>query len=691
MKAADTHAPQRTPNRLAGETSPYLLQHAHNPVDWHPWGEEAFAKARRENRPIFLSVGYSTCHWCHVMAHESFESPEVARLLNQHFVPVKVDREERPEIDRLYMTYVQFVTRGGGGWPLSVWLTPDLKPFYGGTYFPPEDSHGRPGFSRVLESLAEAWRSARPQLEAASAEAVRQLQAYATEASRGAVDAALLDRAADAFAGSYDPTYGGFGGAPKFPRPSVFAFLLRHHARTGDKRALSHALHTLRVMADSGLRDHLGGGFHRYATDERWRVPHFEKMLYDQAQLACAYLEAYQLTGEPLFADVVRDTLAYVRRDLTGPDGQFFSAEDADSPAPGAPGQSAEGAFYTWTAGEVRDALGCEAGGRFGAAFGVGRADNLVEGRHVLAVMRADARGLLAQHREALLKARGARPRPHRDDKALTAWNGLMISACARAAQALGDPADAVSAQQAAAFVRRRLYDPASGRLLRSYRNGASEVGGYAEDYACLIQGLLDLYGADFDPAHLEWARQLQSTQDELFWDEASGGYFSSAAGAADVLVRMKETHDGAEPSASSVSASNLLRLAALTGERSYLRRSEELFAFFGQRMREIPESVPQMLAALTASLCPPEHVVVAGDRCARETLALLRAAQRSFAPNRLVLLADGGAGPDFFSRFQPPLQEMRKVEGRAAAYVCKGFVCQQPVTDAAALAAVLS
>jgi uncharacterized protein YyaL (SSP411 family) len=688
---ANSRAPS-APNRLALEASPYLLQHAHNPVDWLPWGEEAFDKARREDKPIFLSVGYSTCHWCHVMAHESFEDPAVAALLNRHFVPVKVDREERPDVDRLYMSYVQAVTRGAGGWPMSVWLTPGLQPFYGGTYFPPDDLYGRPGFARVLESLAEAWRTARPQLEAAAGETVEKLREHLSRAAPAAAPGeAALAAAASAFLSSYDAESGGFGGAPKFPRPSVFAFLLRHHARTGDRGSLGAALHTLRAMACGGVCDQLGGGFHRYAVDARWRIPHFEKMLYDQAQLAGAYLEACALTGERQYADVARDTLAYVRRDLTGPEGQFYAAEDADSAVAGTAGERAEGAFYTWTEREVLAALGEPEGRRFVAAFGLDRAGDLDGGRHTLALLCDDARELLARHRGRLLAARAGRPRPHRDEKVLAAWNGQMISAFARAYQLLEEPADLAAAQRAAAFVRLRLADRASGLLLRcpAAPSGA-EVGGFAEDYACLIQGLLDLYEADFDPAHIEWALALQGQQDALFWDEASGGYFGSAAGAADVLIRIKEAHDGAEPAAGSVSAMNLLRLAAITGLACHRRRADELLAWFGARLGDRPESLPLALAALEVSRCAPRQVVVAGARDADDTRALLRAVRRRFAPACVVLLADGGAGQALLSRFQPSVAAMRPVGGRAAAYVCQSFACREPATSADALARLL-
>ena len=677
-------------NRLANEKSPYLVQHAHNPVDWYPWGEGAFAKARSENKPIFLSVGYSTCHWCHVMAHESFENEAIARLLNADFVAIKVDREERPDIDRVYMAYVQALTHSGG-WPMSVWLTPDLKPFHGGTYFPPEDRYGRPGFSQVLTALASAWRTSRPQIEAAGEAATGHLRQFSAAAERAdLVDVTLLDAAYPAFRDAYDPVHGGLGGAPKFPRPATFAFLLRYHARTGDGQALEMTLHTLRAMADGGLHDHLGGGFHRYATDERWLVPHFEKMLYDQAQLACAYLEAYQVAADPILADVARDILAYVWRDLTGPEGQFYSAEDADSPVLGATGESAEGAFYIWSADELSAVLGARDAALFGAAFGLDRSDNVVDGKHVLAVSREGARHLLAQFRDQLSVARAKRPRPHCDDKAVTAWNGLMISAFARAYQVLNDEDYRETAVRAAAFVRHRLCDAATGRLHRCFRDGETAAEGYAEDYAFLIQGLLDLYEADFDPAHLEWALALQGTLDELFWDAENGGYFSTIADAADVLVRMKETHDGAEPSANSVAALNLLRLGAITGSDAYPAHAEAIFKRSGLRLRDASEGLPQMLASFSYRCDTPRQIVIAGDRDAADTRALLRAAQGSFRPNKIVLLADGGAGQDFLARFRPSILEMRKQDGRAAAYVCENMACQRPVTDAAALTSLL-
>ena len=517
-------------NRLAREKSPYLLQHAHNPVDWLPWGEEAFAKARQENKPIFLSIGYSTCHWCHVMAHESFESEEVAAIMNREFVNIKVDREERPDVDRVYMTFVQ-ATTGGGGWPMSVWLTPELKPFVGGTYFPPEDRYGQPGFSKVLERIAAAWKQGHEKIAEQGTQIIAALaQAEASGGEATQLGAAALDAAYQQIGRSYDAHEGGFGTAPKFPRPVTFNFLFRVYARAPESASGKHALEmnlfTLRKMAAGGMHDHLGGGFHRYSVDAFWHVPHFEKMLYDQAQLAVAYLEAFQITREPLFEEVARDILDYVRRDMTAKEGGFFSAEDADSEVPvagaGDPGHSAkaEGAFYVWTKKELDAALGSSAG-IFNYHYGVQPDGNVppvadphaeFTGKNILIELQtvaetakhfkkeeAEVRELLAKSRATLLALRAKRPRPHLDDKIITAWNGLMISAFARGAQVLDDPGYLEAATRAATFVRTQLYDESRKILVRNFREGRSEVEGFADDYAFVIQGLLDLYEASFD------------------------------------------------------------------------------------------------------------------------------------------------------------------------------------------------
>ena len=699
--------PTRPTNRLVLESSPYLQQHAHNPVDWYPWGEEAFEKARRENKPIFLSVGYSTCHWCHVMEHESFENEEIAAILNAHFVAIKVDREERPDVDKVYMTYVQ-ATTGGGGWPMSVWLTPDLKPFLGGTYFPPDDKWGRAGFKTVLTRVAEAWAADRDSVVAAADGAMEHLRQAAASIPSAplAPGSEWLDRAYAAFQAAYDPRHGGFSNAPKFPRPSVLDFMLRYYARTGSQEALDMTLHTLRAMAEGGMYDQLGGGFHRYSVDERWHVPHFEKMLYDQAQLVCTYLAAYQITRDPFYADVARGILDYVLRDMTGPDGQFFSAEDADSGVPGRPGEHAEGAFYVWEQDEVARVLETDAAKILSFRYGIEEKGNVRSDpqgefprKNVLYVAHSiedtakrfnktpeAIRELLAEARASLLTYRASRPHPHLDDKTLTAWNGLMISAFARAAQVLDEPRYRAAARKAAAFIETRLYDKPSGELKRRYRQGEVSIDGFANDYAFLIQGLLDLYEADFDVRHLEWALALQQKQDELFWDTAAGGYFGTTGKDPTVLLRAKEGYDGAEPSASSVSALNLLRQAQMTDQRKYSKRAEEVFSAFSHSLSRAPHALPAMLAALDFQLGHPRQIVIAGDPRAADTLDLLRTVQVRFIPNKTLLLADGDQGQKTLARYYPFISKLSPIDGKATAYVCENGACQFPATDPVAL-----
>jgi uncharacterized protein YyaL (SSP411 family) len=552
-------------NRLIHEKSPYLLQHAHNPVDWYPWGKEAFDKAKKENKPIFLSVGYSTCHWCHVMEHESFENSAIAKLMNDNFISIKVDREERPDIDQVYMTFVQART-GSGGWPMTVFLTPDLKPFFGGTYFPPEDKWGQPGLTKVLSKITEAWKSDREHIVASSDKIIRQLQgaikvAGATEKISGSVARKVYEQ----FASQFDPKFGGFGGAPKFPRPVTLNFLFDFYGNDPQskegKQALEMSIFTLRKMAEGGIHDHIGGGFHRYSTDKFWQVPHFEKMLYDQAQLAIAYLDAFQVTRDPVFEKTARDILDYVRRDMTDEEGGFYSAEDADSLLAVDKPEHAEGAFYVWTKVEIDRLLGPDRAKPFDYHYGVevkGNAPedpqdefknkNILIQRHDIAdtarkfgLTNQKAEQLLDESRKLLFDARAKRPRPARDDKIVTAWNGLMISAFARAAQVLDDRAYLEAANRAADFVRHELYRADRDTLLRSYREGASEVNGFASDYAFLIQDLLDLYEASFDTDRIEWALKLQHQEDELFRDAKDGGYFSTSGADPNVLLRMQE------------------------------------------------------------------------------------------------------------------------------------------------------
>jgi len=724
------------PNRLAAEKSPYLRQHADNPVAWLPWGPEALARAAAEQKPIFLSIGYSTCHWCHVMAHESFENDAVAAVLNRDFIPVKVDREERPDLDRIYMTYVQQTT-GHGGWPMSVWLTPGGQPFYGGTYFPRDDRHQRPGFITVLETIARHWREQRPKIEQGAADIVARLAEHARDSGAHAAGAAapLHEAAGDAyekgfqyFYDAHDTRWGGFGGAPKFPRASILEFLFRTAALQGvasdlGQAAIGLGAVTLQRMAEGGLHDHLGGGFHRYSVDTEWHVPHFEKMLYDQALVALNYLEAQQATQLPVFGWVARGIFDYVARDLTHPAGGFYSAEDADSAT--ADGGHAEGAFYVWTQAEIEAVLGAEAA-FFCAHYDVKPDGNVAHdpqaefgGKNVLRQLRpltrtaeqfklppADAEQKLLACLEKLREVRARRPRPHRDDKIVTAWNGLMISALARGSRVLGEARYLGAATRAAEFLQRELYDAATGELYRTWREERSAITGFAEDYASLIQGLLDLYEAGFDVRWLQWAEQLQRRQDELFWDAGRGGYFNTRTGDAAVILRLKEDYDGAEPAANSIAALNLLRLDWMIGddgrgqatedrgqapvgriEENYRAKALRTLAAFRAQWSEHPHALPQMLVALELALAEPRTVVLAGDPTAEDFRALAAVLAENLGPRRVILAAEGGAGQAWLATRRPYLAAMQPVDGRATAYVCENFACQAPVSDARQLA----
>jgi uncharacterized protein len=725
-------------NRLAQEKSPYLLQHAHNPVAWFPWGEEAFAKARKENKPIFLSIGYSTCHWCHVMAHESFENVETAKIMNREFVNIKVDREERPDVDRVYMTFVQ-ATTGGGGWPMSVWLTPDLQPFVGGTYFPPEDRHGQPAFAKVLERIAASWKQNHAKIAEQGTKIIEALREAGNVSAEkpDTLDAKIIERGYEQLSRVYDSVEGGFSNAPKFPRPATLNFLFRVYAHDGGesgKRALEMNLHTLRKMAAGGMHDHLGGGFHRYSVDALWHVPHFEKMLYDQAQLAVAYLDAFQITREPEFENVARDILDYVRRDMTSPDGGFFSAEDADSLIPvaavhdgrtteakgatdssgahRAPLPKSEGAFYVWTQKEIEESLGDDAG-IFKFHYGVEpngnapagsdpqgefRGKNILIQRHSLRETakhfggsETEIRESLEKSRQALCKRRQKRPRPHLDDKIITAWNGLMISAFARGAQVLGDSRYLDSAKRAMQFLRANLYDESTKMLRRNFRGGRGNVPGFAEDYAFVIQALLDLYETDFDIGSLQLAIELQEAQDRIFFDKKNGGYFSTSGEDKSVLLRMKEDNDGAEPSSNSISALNLLRLAQLRGETEYRDRAGKTIRAFGGILERAPTALPQMLVALDYSLGKPRQIVIAGEARSAATRKLLDEVRRHYLPKTTLLLADQGGGQRYLGEKLEAVREMKMVNGQAAAYVCENFTCQSPITDVRDLRKFLS
>ena len=694
-------------NQLAHEKSPYLLQHAHNPVDWYPWGSEAFEKARHENKPIFLSVGYSTCHWCHVMERESFENPQIAEILNREFVSIKVDREERPDVDRIYMTFVQ-ATTGSGGWPMSVWLTPDLQPFFGGTYFPPVNRFGHPGFPAVLTQIASAWKAQQPQIVDSARDAVEELRKQSTvEPSRTGwadIDPATLDTGFFAFRRSFDSHLGGFGGAPKFPRPSVFNFLLRHYARTKNEEALEMVLTTLREMAKGGMHDQLGGGFHRYSVDERWFVPHFEKMLYDQGQLAISYLEAFQITHDEQYAAVARRIFDYVLRDMTGPGGAFYSAEDADSAADASrPTEKGEGAFYIWSAQEIRALVAPDAVDWFFHRYGVVESGNVSHdphgeftGRNILYQANElddtalhfdrpveEIRAALDRACETLLTARGQRPRPHLDDKILTSWNGLMISALANGGALLDEPRYANAARAAAEFLIAHMYDPASGILLRRYREGDAAIPGFLDDYALFAQALLDLYEAQFDRRHLELALKLTEKQRELFEDRDRGAFFSSQEDAGDLVLRVKEDYDGAEPSGNSVALANLLRLAQIFNRDDLRASAERLLAAFAPRLTAAAVALPQMLAACEFRLGAPRQIIIAGDRESADTLALLRTLHRRFVPNKVVLLVDSAESRAALAAAIPAIAAMERVDGRASAFVCRDYTCQMPVNTA--------
>ena len=750
------------PNALATEKSPYLLQHAENPVHWLPWGEAAFARARAEAKPIFLSIGYSTCHWCHVMAHESFASAAVAEILNAEFVAIKVDREERPDVDKVYMAYVQALT-GHGGWPLSAWLTPELKPFFGGTYFPPEDRPGRPGFPAILRAIAAGWKNERVKLLEESERVLGTLRAYhggqgtedggqGTEdrgretADGGPGEPSLAEAGGEAFEQGFqyfceagDAANGGFGGAPKFPRASNLNFLFRVAAIQGvgsetGAEAVRLATATLRGMARGGIHDPVGGGYHRYAVDVGWYVPHFEKMLYDQAQIAINCLTARQATGDERFAWMARDIFDYVARDLTSPAGGFFTAEDADSAVVGGAGgaEHAEGAFYVWEAAELRAVLG-DSFALVAAHFGVAENGNVTgaldphgefRGKNILAQRRSlrdtaqqfalepeEANDRLTAALATLRAARAVRPRPLRDDKIVTANNGLMISALAKAAQVLGGGVKVkvsvkvkekegeqeererflAAAVRAAEFVGRELFDPARGVLYRSWRAGRGAAEGFAEDYAYFIQGLLDLYEASFGLRWLQWAEALQTKMDEQFWDGERGGYFNSAAGDASIVLRLKEDYDGAEPAPSSVAAMNLLRLGALGRDEARRERGVRCLEAFRATWSRTPHGLPQMLCALELALEVPRQVVLAGDPGADDFRALAAVLQERLGPGRAVVAVTDDADRAWWAARAPELAAMRPMDGKATAFVCEAGACQAPVTDPAALRVLLA
>ncbi|MEE9255829.1 MAG: thioredoxin domain-containing protein [bacterium] len=685
------NAPTHT-NRLAEETSPYLLQHRHNPVDWYPWGEEALAKSREEDKPIFLSIGYSACHWCHVMAHESFESEEIAQILNEHFVPIKVDREERPDVDAIYMDAVQMLS-GQGGWPMSMFLLPDLRPFFGGTYYPPDDRYGRPGFKNLLMRLTEVYRTRRADLEENAGkltESLRQMSAPA--AGAGDLNQGFIARAAEELKGRFDPQWGGFGGAPKFPPSMALMLLLREWRRSGDKHLLYMTEFTLQRMALGGMYDQLGGGFHRYSVDAQWLVPHFEKMLYDNALLSRVYLEAFQATGNAFYKSIVTDTLDYALREMTSPDGGFYSAQDADS-------EGEEGIFFVWTPAEVAAVLDADDARLFCRFYGVTEGGNF-EGKNILHIGLApnkfceeegigsgDLFGILERGRKKLFQARGKRVRPGLDDKILTSWNGLMIGSMALAGQVteVGGYIDA--ARKAADFVLTRMRN-GSG-LLRTHRAGVSKLNAYLDDYAFMIVGLVDLYEASFEKRWLEEAGALAREMAVRFRDGESGGFFFTANDHEELIVRKKMAQDGAIPAGNSMAAYGLLRLGKLTGDEELSSWGSEVVRAFGGYLKNAPAAFHMMLVALDFLLDKPVEIAVVGEPASADTREALRAVTGEFVPNKVLAFgpAPGGAGAE---SGVPLLEGKTAVGGAATVYLCENFTCREPLTDPEAVRSAL-
>jgi len=680
-------------NRLIHEKSPYLLQHAHNPVDWYPWGPEAFEKAHREDRPIFLSIGYSTCHWCHVMEKESFEDPDVAGLMNETFVSIKVDREERPDLDHLYMTVCQMLT-GSGGWPLTIIMTPEKKPFFGATYIPKQSRFGRLGMMELVPRIRTLWAGQRPEV-LESAEKITHALTGTEQGHPGQdVDLSVMEKAFQELGARFDDAFGGFGEAPKFPTPHNFLFLLRFWRRTGNPRALAMVEKTLEGLRLGGVYDHIGYGFHRYSTDREWLVPHFEKMLYDQAMLAMAYLEAFQATGRQTFASTAREIFAYVLRDMTAPEGGFFSAEDADS-------EGREGKFYVWEEEEIRRHLGKEDGDLLSRVFNVtGEGNfrdeatgektgaNILHLREPLSGIAAkgdmEARGLesrLAAARETLFRAREKRVHPHKDDKILTDWNGLMIAALAMGARVLGEPQYAGAATDAVHFILNHLRSK-DGRLLHRYRDGQAGITAHVDDYAFLIWGLIELYSATYDPAFLKRASDLQEDLLSRYWDDKAGGFFFTPNDGEKLIVRKKEIYDGAVPSGNAVSLHNLLRLARYRGDARLEEKAAALARAFSGQIVQMPSAYTQFLASADFALGPTFEVVVSGPSGGQDTEAMLGALKGTYIPNQITIFRPTEEARPEIDGVVPMVKNHPSIEGRATAYVCRGFSCNAPTTD---------
>ena len=680
-------------NRLIHEKSPYLLQHAENPVDWYPWGEEAFAAAKAQDKPIFLSIGYSTCHWCHVMAHESFEDSSVAALMNDAFINIKVDREERPDIDNIYMTVCQMMTQSGG-WPLTIIMTPDKRPFYAATYIPKNRRFNRPGMMELIPIIKEAWQNDRDKIMTSAEQITAALNRVSGNTPGGVLEDTLLNTGFAQLAQNYDKNYGGFSEKPKFPTPHNLLFLLRYHQRTGDKISLQMVEHTLQQMRLGGIFDHVGFGFHRYATDEYWLLPHFEKMLYDQAMLTIAFAEAYQITGNSFYEKTAREIITYVLRDMTDAKGGFYSAEDADS-------EGEEGKFYVWTAQEIAEILGKTDAELFNRVYGIEPDGNFMEeatghrtGANIphqrqplekLAVgLNTTADSLAANlenMRQKLFAEREKRVHPLKDDKILTDWNGLMIAALSRAAQAFDAPEFAAAATNAADFMLENMRQK-NGKFFHRYRNGDAAINGYLDDYAFAIWGFTELYQTTFDTRYLQAAIEFTEILESDFWDDENGGYFFTADAAEQLLVRKKEIYDGAVPSGNSVMMLNLQRLARLTGRTEFENHAEKIGRAFSDMIRQSPIAYTMLLCGLDFGTRQTSEIVVVGDRENADTQTMIHELHRRFLPNAVVLHRPANERNPEITKIAPFTAELSAIENKATAYVCRNFACELPTTD---------
>jgi len=681
------------PNRLIHEKSPYLLQHAENPVDWYAWEPEAFEKARKENKPIFLSIGYSTCHWCHVMAHESFENPEVARLMNEVFVCIKVDREERPDIDNIYMRVCQMMT-GSGGWPLTILMTPDKKPFFAGTYIPRESHHGRLGMLDLVPRIKEVWDTQHADILKSADQITASLNQLSQGSTGDELDKSTLKTAYEQLSSRFSEQYGGFGNAPKFPSPQNLLFLLRYWQSTNDEKALRMVVKTLQSMQEGGIYDHIGFGFHRYSTDSHWLVPHFEKMLYDQAMLAMAYIEAYQATGKKELRETAKKIFTYVLRDMTDSKGGFYSAEDADS-------EGVEGKFYVWTEDEIRKVLKGEEADLIINVYNIDKTGNFRDeasventGANILHLEKTltevafknktsvdELKERVEAARQKLFTARNKRIHPHKDDKILTDWNGLMIAALAKGAQVCNEPEYADAAKRAADFILTDMRRP-DGRILHRYRDGHAAILANVDDYAFLIWGLLELYETVFDVHYLQTALNLNSEMIRYFWDEQNGGFYFTADDAEELIVRQKDIYDGAIPSGNSVAVLNLFRLARITANSDLEDKANKIMLAFSKDVKSVPSGYTQMMVGLDFGIGPSYEIVIVGNPEAKDTKEMLNSLRKHFVPNKVVLLRPSDQEEPDIIRLAKFTEYQSSFDGKATAYVCLDYACKMPTTD---------